>query len=148
MIRHNPCTVPVAGRVQLLDKLPSYLSTALCHALSSGHHLAIETGRWTKIPREDRKCLHCDDIEDERHAFFVCPCYADCRDSLHGFMLLKYSIFSPTAEETEAFVINSLQNRRVWTVTETDQLFVAAKFLYSVLKLAFSVYSGRDIIFV
>ena len=40
----------------------------------SSHPLLIETGRYSGIPREKRKCIYCDmdDIEDEFH--FVCKC--------------------------------------------------------------------------
>ena len=65
------CPRPIV-RAQFLDLLPRHLLILLTRALSSGHHLAVETGRWENVAvrREDRKCLHCDSLEDEDHSFF------------------------------------------------------------------------------
>ena len=38
----------------------------------SSHRLRIETGRWSRIPRENRLCA-CGVIQDEAHAIQVCP---------------------------------------------------------------------------
>ena len=48
---------------------------ALGRLRSSNHRLAIESGRWHKphpTPVDERKCMLCDDIEDEYH--FLCSC--------------------------------------------------------------------------
>ena len=40
---------------------------------TSNLRLPIETGRWYKIPREDRKCHLCNNgLGDEYHIFFIC----------------------------------------------------------------------------
>lgn len=47
---------------------------------TSSHRLEIETGRWTKpnsIPRSERKCQHCNILEDEFHFLLECPLYHD-----------------------------------------------------------------------
>ena len=31
------------------------------------HYLPIEVGRWSRIPRDDRKCTFCDKLGDEPH---------------------------------------------------------------------------------
>ena len=36
------------------------------------HILPIETGRWSRKPREDRLCVECGVLGDERHAIFDC----------------------------------------------------------------------------
>ena len=38
----------------------------------SDHDLLIETGRYQKIPREQRKCKECNILDDEFHFFFNC----------------------------------------------------------------------------
>ena len=38
----------------------------------SSHNLKIETGRWSRIPREDRLC-ECGEIQDELHVTLHCP---------------------------------------------------------------------------
>ena len=45
----------------------------------SNHRFAIETGRFRKIPRDERCCLFCKKqsiavIEDEKHILFIVPC--------------------------------------------------------------------------
>ena len=68
-----------------LPVLPGYLTQLLSYALRylmgqlriSSHTLAIETGRYQRIPREMRRCLvcHLGEIEDEFHFFLRCPAY-------------------------------------------------------------------------
>jgi hypothetical protein len=48
----------------------------------SAHRLYIETGRWHKpnpIPRNERKCLFCNCLEDEFHFLLECELYKDIR---------------------------------------------------------------------
>ena len=50
----------------------------------SAHHLAIETGRYNNIERNDRLCIFCNQkqIEFEYHFLLVCPKYIDIRNQL------------------------------------------------------------------
>ena len=43
----------------------------------------IETGRYDKIPRDERLCslCNCNKIEDETHLLLDCPSYSSIRDS-------------------------------------------------------------------
>jgi hypothetical protein len=45
----------------------------------SSHHLKIETGRWSRIVREERLC-ECGEIQDENHIIFDCPKTNDIRE--------------------------------------------------------------------
>ena len=36
------------------------------------HQLPIETGRWSRTERTDRKCVECGVLGDERHAIYEC----------------------------------------------------------------------------
>ena len=48
----------------------------------SSHNIFIETGRWHRpncIPREDRKCITCNTIEDEYHFVIECSIFTDLR---------------------------------------------------------------------
>ena len=38
----------------------------------SSHRLAIETGRWSRIPRDNRQCS-CGAIQTEKHVICFCP---------------------------------------------------------------------------
>ena len=48
----------------------------------SSHPLLVETGRYTGVPREQRKCTLCElnDIEDEYHFVLRCSKYQTLRD--------------------------------------------------------------------
>ena len=47
----------------------------------SNHRLQIEIGRYQRpfVQRENRVCLTCNVLEDERHAIFVCPRFTRIR---------------------------------------------------------------------
>jgi hypothetical protein len=45
----------------------------------SSHDLAIETGRYTNTPRDERKCRHCNITENEYHFLLVCPKFRHLR---------------------------------------------------------------------
>ncbi|OQV16324.1 hypothetical protein BV898_09632 [Hypsibius exemplaris] len=134
-------------RAQFLDLLPRHLLIPLTRSLSSGHHLAVETGRWENVlvRRKDRKCLHCDNLEDEDHWFFECPCYSHCREDLHSFLLAKDL---QTANLTD-YCKDSLRNRSFsqWSDIDREILFVVAKLFKSVLRDCFSVYKDELCLF-
>ena len=54
----------------------------------SNHRLAIETGRFSKTPRNERLCLFCkannnfSEIEDEQHVLLRCSRYTEIRKDL------------------------------------------------------------------
>jgi hypothetical protein len=47
----------------------------------SSHNLAVERGRWTRVPRDQRLCQLCDsgEIQDEHHILTRCPATNDVR---------------------------------------------------------------------
>ena len=56
--------------------------TAFTRFRLSAHRLCIETGRWHKpypIPRNERKCILCNTLEDEFHFLLECDLYKDLR---------------------------------------------------------------------
>jgi hypothetical protein len=55
---------------------------ALTRFRVSAHRLLIETGRWhkpNKIPRNERKCIICNKLEDEYHFLLECTLYCEIR---------------------------------------------------------------------
>ena len=70
-------------------QLESYIDTvkvtkygfALSRLRLSSHSLAIQTGRYTGIPRHERICTSCNmnAVENEFHFLLVCPHYIDLR---------------------------------------------------------------------
>ena len=54
------------------EYVPEYLRVSFTRLRLSSHRLRIETGRWSRIPRENRLCA-CGVIQDEAHVIQVCP---------------------------------------------------------------------------
>ena len=53
--------------------IPDYQRVALTRFRLSSHRLRIETGRWIRVPRDQRLCM-CDlGVQDEYHVIFICP---------------------------------------------------------------------------
>lgn len=70
---------------------------------TGAHHLAIETGRWSRpsIPREERLCPRCTSgvVEDEVHLLFECSAYEHIRQAYQSDL---FSIFAPDVPVGEA----------------------------------------------
>jgi hypothetical protein len=52
--------------------VPEYMRLVATKFRLSSHSLAIETGRWSRKPREERLCPECKIIQDECHALAQC----------------------------------------------------------------------------
>ena len=72
-------TCPSLSRLVFLDYLQRYQSTAVIKMLTSGHEMLIESGRINSVPKEERTCGHCDELEDEKHVLYKCPAYEEWR---------------------------------------------------------------------
>ena len=71
----------------------------------SDHDLLIETGRYKKIPREERVCSVCKMLDDEVHFFFHCKINEKFRVSLYKYYNEKYSIDPTTKGDLENLVL-------------------------------------------
>ena len=54
--------------------------------------LAVETGRWSRIPREDRLCL-CGVIQTEEHVICHCPLSEHIRSQFGAVSLSNIAVF-------------------------------------------------------
>ena len=97
---------------------PTYIDTL------SSHPLLIETGRYSGVPCENRKCIYCDmdDIEDELHFVCICTKYTMLRNtyisryysrnpSMHKFIELLNSNNLKTLKHLAIFIIKALELR-------------------------------------
>lgn len=115
--------------VQTTSGVPGKWLIPLIRLRTGGHHLAIETGRWSHIPRQDRVCEKCDTgaVEDEAHVLFECPAYAATR--------AKYvqTLFSEMGgvDATRDAVLNHGQG---WRFMEQEPRHVA-HFVYECMQL-------------
>ena len=58
--------------------VPDHYRTAFTRFRLGSHRLKVETGRWSRIPRERRLCL-CGQVQDEMHTLLDCPLLNDLR---------------------------------------------------------------------
>ena len=59
--------------------IPEHLRLAFTRMRLSSHRLRVETGRWARLPREQRLC-RCGEIQDEKHVLQDCILVAHIRD--------------------------------------------------------------------
>ena len=60
--------------------------------LINNHRLAIETGRFSKSPRNERLCLYCkadnvSEIDDEQHLLLQCSRFSEIRIALFDHVM-------------------------------------------------------------
>jgi hypothetical protein len=60
--------------------IPEHERLAVTRLRLSSHNMAIERGRWTRTPREERLC-HCGMVQDEPHVIGVCQDGAAIREA-------------------------------------------------------------------
>ena len=58
--------------------IPELTRIAFTRMRTSSHRLRIETGRWSRTPREQRLC-NCGDIQSEEHVLLRCPISQELR---------------------------------------------------------------------
>ena len=88
--------------------------------------MAVETGRYKKVPREDRLCNTCNIIDDEHHFLFDCTLNQENRD--------KY--FHKINLDT---TLDPIIKSKIILNPETDE---QVKFLGSYLKQPFTLRTG------
>ena len=71
------------------------------------HHLKIETGRWSRIPREERLCTCLTDIQTEEHVICYCPLTLFVRD-LWPSVVFSFPTFFESAPSTVCEIIRSI----------------------------------------
>ena len=96
------------------EYVPDYLRLAFTRLRTMSHDLRIETGRWSRTPRESRVCT-CNPsrVQNEEHVLTECPLSLQIRR--------KYTCLNFTNMET--------------LMTEDQYLIDLCKFIYEVLKL-------------
>ena len=92
------------------SSVPEHQRIAYTRIRLGSHRLKIETGRWSRTPRERRLCS-CGHVQDEDHVLLKCSLISDIRQSFPG---LDYS---------------SLEN-----LMRTDDMSDISKYVYRVMK--------------
>ena len=100
----------------------------------SAHKLAIETGRWHNVPRENRFCKHCDmnAIETESHFLFECHNYSEGRKAMIDFIKDKTDF---NFQDSLTAKITQLQNlKSLFKLGELSSLNSLGKFIFESFK--------------
>ena len=99
----NPdlCVHSVYSRTSII---PDHLRTWFSRFRLSSHRLRVETGRWSRTPREDRLCMCGSNIQDEQHVIQFCPLVQDIR-AKHNAPNILFPEFVIAAETISDFQI-------------------------------------------
>ncbi|MEW8544936.1 MAG: reverse transcriptase family protein, partial [Candidatus Thiodiazotropha sp.] len=95
--------------------------------------LRIETGRFERLPVEQRLCFHCSGhVEDELHVLTECPLYQDLRDNLYeraSDVQENFSTFSNL--EKLSFIMSSNDLVKISAKTCNDILIRRRNFIFN-----------------
>lgn len=72
----------------------------------SDHNLNIEKGRHTNIPREQRLCLKCKTLENEKHFILDCKLNMELRNNFFNNLDFNFSVKDLSDEEKLIFILN------------------------------------------
>ena len=88
---------------------------AFCRFRISSHRLFIETGRYKKIPRENRICHNCgkNEVENELHFLIQCDKYHNERKQLFDIISKTANNFTRLNEEEKFFYILNNENKDI-----------------------------------
>ena len=98
--------------------------SSLCKLRVSAHNLAIERGRYLKMPRDQRICEICKsgEIENEQHMLLHCSGYSSIRES---FVLKMFNITGKSVTTLcDKNIINLILNNTSYKALKLSSSFV------------------------
>ena len=97
---------------------------ALSRLRCSSHRLEIESGRWhrpVRNPTDERKCKHCNVVENEFHFLFECYLHNDLRiQNLYSYFYENPNQFKLKKKKAANFT-RETDNKFVYTVLHFPQ---------------------------
>ena len=95
----NP-ELSVHSLYQKSDHIEDNLRMAFTRVRLSSHRLRCETGRWSRVPSNQRVCPHCDGeaVQDEEH-LFLCPATLTIREKYNVTLDLQAIILEPSKND-------------------------------------------------
>ena len=97
---------PTMGQHGVYDRLvPEYSRKAFTRLRLSSHKLKMETGRWSRIPKEARRCP-CGEIQTEEHMLLNCPHTSALRATMPDlqFTTLQSLFSEPNVERMALYI--------------------------------------------
>ena len=82
------------------DHIEDNLRMAFTRVRLSSHRLRCETGRWSRVPSDQRVCPHCDGeaVQDEEH-LFLCPATLPIREKYDVTLDLQSFMLEPSKND-------------------------------------------------
>ena len=127
------CGLPLKADVIVTTPLLKSHRSVVAKLMCGTSNLEIERGRHKKIPRENRFCILCQnmEVEDEVHFILKCPFYDDLRNPILQLANLQYPNFTELTDleqlkvifqsedllKTASFCLNRMYNRRSQMLT-------------------------------
>ena len=91
------------------NDIPDFKRLAFTRLRTSAHSLAIETGRWSRIPRENRLCV-CGIVQTESHICIECPLSANLRSKFPNLNFTDMNeLFTGCTRDVVEFTYNCLK---------------------------------------
>ena len=79
------------------EVVDDYLRIAFTRFRTSSHRLRVETGRWSRLPRERRLCKCGAGIQTEQHVLIDCE-LAEPIEEKYGFSINCFNTFRSTSK--------------------------------------------------
>ena len=125
------CGLPLKADVIVTTPLLKSHRSVVAKLMCGTSNLEIERGRHKKIPRENRICILCQNMEvedDEVHFILKCPFYDDLRNPILQLANLQYPELTDLEQlkvifqskdllKTASFCLNRMYNRRSQMLT-------------------------------
>ena len=91
------------------------------------------------MPKEERKCASCQEIEDEKHVLLYCPAYNECRKKVTDW--IAQTTADGASRDLWDFIVDSILMRNC--DADNSPIFVVSNFAHAVVKRAFLAYRER-----
>ena len=112
--------------------IPDYLRVSFSRLRLMSHSLKVETGRWSRVPREQRLCDRCDaqHLQDEEHVVLTCSATQHIRNryGMLNFESLRTVMEERTHLKELAEMVHAVLNVRVPRLVVTFKKFRCTNF--------------------
>ncbi len=118
----------------LLQNIPIRYRSAFAKFRCGVAPLKIETGRYERKELDERLCINCDNVEDEKHVLLKCPLYED----------LRQSMFIDVVGHNNNFLTLSDNEKNLFLFNNDTVCYSVAKTCHNILLRRNSILGGRE----
>ena len=100
----------ISPKIYTNGNVPEYQRIEFSRFRLSSHNLRIETGRWSRIARENRFCsCEMNAVQTEDHVALECPLTADLRRAYNISFTCLVELFENCTSQTIAYIYKVLK---------------------------------------